>query len=152
MDNFHDKLYSVIYSWRGNISPRFSCHSEASASEWHENLKEMFLLYYMESDVTNKFNFSTTYKYVTYGENDAPSSIFKIHFSTKSQSSSNHTVYCCWMVSLVYSKVTNATHKKMQHGTLPMYHGTLPMYHGTLSMYHGTSAVYHGTFSYGYLC
>ena len=34
------------------------------------------------------------------------------------------------------------SHKKMQHGTLPMYHGTL-------SMYHGTSAVYHGTFSYG---
>ena len=85
-----------------------TCHSEASASEWHENLKEMFLLYYIESDVTNKFNFSTTYKYVTYGENDAPSSIFKIHFSTKSQSSSNHTVYRCWMVSLVYSKVTNA--------------------------------------------
>ena len=40
-------------------------------------------------------------------------------------------------------------HKKMQHGTLPMYHGTLPMYHGTSAVYHGTSAVYHGTFSYG---
>ena len=36
---------------RGNISSRFSSNSEASASEFLEDLKEMFLRYYMHNDV-----------------------------------------------------------------------------------------------------
>ena len=48
------KDFSLLMSYQGNISLRFSRNSEASASEFLENIKEMFLHYILRGPRTNE--------------------------------------------------------------------------------------------------
>ena len=44
-------LFTIHTQLRENISSKFSRNSEADASEFLENLEEMFLRYYMNGDI-----------------------------------------------------------------------------------------------------
>ena len=52
-------LASIQSFVRGPDSSRFSSNSEAKASKLIENLEEMFLRYYMDSDIISRFKSST---------------------------------------------------------------------------------------------
>ena len=54
-------IKSLSMWYRGNISSRFSCNSEADASELQENLEDMLPWYYMHSNMVNILNYRLAY-------------------------------------------------------------------------------------------
>ena len=51
----YDYVHIILFQYAGNMFSRFS---KAFASECLEDIEEMFLQYYMHSDVCNRFKIS----------------------------------------------------------------------------------------------